>query len=621
MDQAVPKSSKQSILENLQSYSASELRRLVTDLIARQRVGLYWERNAIERDRALNDANVLASYVPEHSCGRAPHSNLIIEGENFDALRLLRTTHLNKIRVIFIDPPYNTGKEDFAYNDRYLNKDDRDRQSTWLDWLYRRLVLCSDLLTSDGVILVCINDENRARCDLLLEAALPGRRVGSFVWKSRKSTNDVGDHNFSSDHEHVLVYAREDFIFDGLAKRNSDYTNEDPNGDKWASAPLNVSVKWDDPRAGNAFYPIHDPETDIWYPCNPDSVWRFASINRLKPGQKLKALPMETLIAEKRVAFPVDNRTVVWPTLEDMLADIDAGKAPDSQGKPLLRRELPGLEFFVGKRVGWGRPRLKRYLKDQKRDRQPVSSWVRSSSLKEKIPEQAETVSLESPYSDAGNKVIENVFGKKPFNTAKPVELIQSILRSLSREDDIILDCFAGSGTTAHAVLALNAEDEGARNFILISNTEATRKAPDKNLCRDVCAERVRSVINGYGKNDGLGGEFAYLRTTRIEAGDMPFELTSEMVWNTLCLRHAGAILPWIDGPIQAVPSEEATILICLDPDDGTLQLLSKRTDPSLIVYTDRPGAVREALSSVPALDVRDVLSAVETTSIPLESE
>ena len=144
------------------------MRRLLTEHLTRQKLGLYWESSAIERDAALNANIVLPRLVDDYSHGlqdlaaQGTH-NLIIEGDNYDWLRLLKSTHAGKVRVIYIDPPYNTGNRDWVYNDRYVGANDRWRHSQWLEFLYRRLVLAKDLLSQDGVIMVSINDENRAR--------------------------------------------------------------------------------------------------------------------------------------------------------------------------------------------------------------------------------------------------------------------------------------------------------------------------------------------------------------------------------------------------------------------------------------------------------------------------
>ena len=166
------------LLQQLDTLSAPELRRLLAEHLTRQKLGLYWERDAIAHDQALNADVVLPRVVPQY--GHAPegctaHRNLIIEGDNFDSLRLLRSTHAGKVRVIYIDPPYNTGNKDWVYNDKFVGANDRWRHSQWLEFLYQRLLLARDLLTSDGVILVSINDENRARLELLMDEVFPQR--------------------------------------------------------------------------------------------------------------------------------------------------------------------------------------------------------------------------------------------------------------------------------------------------------------------------------------------------------------------------------------------------------------------------------------------------------------
>ena len=180
------------LLQNLQNLDAHALRRLLAEHLTRQKLGLYWESNAIERDAALNANIVLPRVVPDY--GHAPegvthHRNLIIEGDNFDSLRLLRATHGGKVRVIYIDPPYNTGNKDWVYNDNYVGANDRWRHSQWLEFLYQRLSLARELLTSDGVILVSINDENRSRLELLMDEVFPGRRLGTITWRTRQGSN------------------------------------------------------------------------------------------------------------------------------------------------------------------------------------------------------------------------------------------------------------------------------------------------------------------------------------------------------------------------------------------------------------------------------------------------
>lgn len=227
------------LLQNLEHLSAPQLRRLLTEHLTQQKLGLYWESSAIERDAALNANIVLPRLSEADSHGLAqlagPGSpNLIIEGDNFDSLRLLKSTHAGKIRVIYIDPPYNTGNKDWVYNDRYVGVNDRWRHSQWLEFLYRRLSLAKDLLTQDGVIMVSINDENRARLELLMDEVFPGRRVGSFVWRVRSGGNDTKGALLSDNHEHVLVYANAGFEFKGGNRKfilcsSTEGTAKEPN--------------------------------------------------------------------------------------------------------------------------------------------------------------------------------------------------------------------------------------------------------------------------------------------------------------------------------------------------------------------------------------------------------
>lgn len=252
----------QRIEDRLAQLSAAELRRLLIEHLTKQKLGLTWEYDAIERDEALNADVVLPRLREDLSCSSSdrpgdPYRNLIIEGDNFDALRLLRTTHGNKVRVIYIDPPYNTGNRDWVYNDKYVRTTDRWRHSMWLEFLYQRLLIAKDLLAPDGVILVSINDENRARLDLLMEEVFPGIRIGSLVWRTRDTTS-VKERNFSDVHEHILVYGGEQFAFNGREKTQKKYRNPDNDSrGPWNADPLTLA--FDRFERENLYYPIQRP--------------------------------------------------------------------------------------------------------------------------------------------------------------------------------------------------------------------------------------------------------------------------------------------------------------------------------------------------------------------------
>ena len=354
----------------------------------RTRFGLVWEANEIARDQALNGDFVALDLVPELSCGPAPWRNLIIEGDNFDGLRFLRMCFAGEVKCIVIDPPYNTGKKDFVYNDSFVDENDSWRFSTWLEFLYQRLVIARELLREDGVLLCCINDENRAPLEMLLSKVMPGRRLGSFVWRTKDSANDAGG-NLSQVHEHVLVYANRAFAFAGKRLVLTDYRNPD-NDDRgdWTPQPLTCSKSLIERE--NLYYPIQNPDTGYWYPCDSERVWAYASEAKLKLGQQLRGDTIEALIRQKEVWFPACKPAEVmrYETKAELLVAIRAGKGPilPKKKKPLLREDLPDLDFWIGKPIATGRPSRKDFLKDKEKMVAPVSSWIAGENEKVDYP-------------------------------------------------------------------------------------------------------------------------------------------------------------------------------------------------------------------------------------------
>ena len=572
-------STETTLLEQFKNLNAQQLRRLLVEHLTKQRLGLYWESNAIERDAALNANVVLPRLVPGYSHtpqGITHHRNLIIEGDNFDSLRLLRATHAGKIRVIYIDPPYNTGNKDWVYNDKFVGANDRWRHSQWLEFLYQRLTLARELLTSDGVILVSINDENRDRLGLLMDEVFPGRRLGSITWRTRQGSNADQQCFLSVDHEHVLVYGNPGFSFNGFDKSYEMYSNpdNDPRGD-WRIGDITLGFSYKE--RPNLYYPLIDPKTGITYPCSPESVWRYASEARLKPGQTLQSKSMEEFIRLGQIVFPSAPRTETWNSMDELLTAIDAGDVPKGGKSFLLRKDLPNLEFWVGRTVGFGRPQFKRYKADLRNQAQPLSSWFVPSF--EEGTYEAET-SLVSATNQEGARQVTEIFGDRAFNYAKPVSLLKGLLSQATHLNDIVLDFFAGSGTTGQAVMELNAEDGGQRRFILCSSTEATAKEPSKNLCRDVCAERLRRVSADYGGKPGYtpaqGGEFAYLQLDKIDAADVAFEATTAHASTLLSMREtAAAPVAIADNGIQVIAkSGDWLTVLCAQATPATIDAL-----------------------------------------------
>jgi adenine-specific DNA-methyltransferase len=515
-----------------------------------RRFGLIWERNEIEHEKSLNEDFVVLDFDPALSVGEPPFRNLLIEGDNFDALRYLRMTLAGRVKCICIDPPYNTGNKDFIYNDSFVDKDDRYRHSKWLEYMYQRLSLARDLLTEDGVIFVNIGEDELGRLSCLMDQVFPGMKVCTFVWRRRSGSNDAKEFFISVDHEYVLCYANKAFSFGGDTKTMDAYSNpdSDPRG-PWINGPLNQGK--DAKQRKESYYPIQNPETGVWYPCDPKSVWRFASEKKLKPGKKIRTKTMEQIIREKKVIWPPHETPVTYHSLEELIAALDAGEAPTT-----LDRNSPDLEFWIGRPIGFGKPRYKRHFGELKRLEKPLSTWILPASMKKEDVEALdlnEVETITTGFTVEGTSLLQQMLGNKDFSYPKPLSLIQSLVKQSTGSDDIIVDFFAGSGTTGHAVLAQNTEDGDNRRFILVSSTESTEKEPNKNVCREITQKRLAKAIGGYSYQtkkgrkevDGLGGDFAYLVSSRIPTGKILKRINHKQIWLALQLIHHESISPF----------------------------------------------------------------------------
>ena len=321
---------------------------------------------------------------------------------------------------------------------------------------------------------------------------------------------------------------------------------------------------------------------------------------------------IEQLIEKKLIYFPPCKSTEVmlFATRDELLAAIKAGEGPVLPKKktPLLREELPDLDFWVGKPIAPGRPsRKEHWTAKAEADRlAPLSSWI--AGLNEEVAAlfdgyDDELVVLRSARGGVATEEIKSVFGDKAFQYPKPLSLIRNLLQQATRPGDIVLDFFAGSATTGHAVLELNAEDGGQRSFILCSSSEATAKEPDKNLCRDVCAERMRRVIAGYRGRPGISGNFAYLQLDRVDTADAPFEADAAHACQLLALRRFGEIRPLPPGPVKFLgQSGDCAVLVCERVDGETVAALAawpqRHGAARLAVYSPRPTTLAEQLAA-----------------------
>lgn len=230
-------------------------------------------------------------------------------------------------------------------------------------------------------------------------------------------------------------------------------------------------------------------------------------------------------------------------------------------------------------------PRIKRFLSEVIDGRVPQTLW---------------------PHNEVGHTqdakkellaVLEFEDSASVFSTPKPLRLLDRILRIATGPDDLVLDFFAGSGTTAHAVMKLNAEDGGRRRFILVSNSEATEAEPEKNLCRDVCARRVRRAIEGYKDNAPLAGDFAYLRCRRIAPGRL-LEIEHEQVWSALQMIHGETLRPWLASLLQCSRTADAVLIYVPRFERALLPHLRRELadGTAAVIYSWQPELLRQHL-------------------------
>jgi len=520
-------------------YTREELIRLLRERDRKPKFGLVWERDEIEHERAINEDFVALDFDAGLSCGEAPFRNLIIEGDNFDALRFLRMTHAGKVKCIYIDPPYNTGNRDFIYNDRFIDKEDVYKHSKWLEFMYRRLELAKELLAEDGVIFVSIDDNEVFNLGLLMNRIFgESNSIASCIWQKRYSSSN--DHKtIAPMHEYILVYQASGAWNRNLLPRGEEkdkqYRFQDERGVfRTSDYTCNKSAE----ERHNLYYSIIQPNTgkEIW-----------------------------------------PKTTRIWAYSKD-------------EHQRHVREEL----IYWGKDGLSKTPAFKRYkhlLKNT--DGIVPNTWWTFDEV---------------GHTDTAKKELLDVLAEHAtaFSTPKPVQLIERILRIATKPGDLVLDFFAGSGTTAHAVLKLNQEDGGNRRFILVSNTEATAEVPDKNLCRDVCAERVRRVIAGYRNKkgewvEGLGGDllasrgagFAYLRTRRIPAEMILSRIEHEQVWTALQLIHTETLAPFdAAASIQRADTEQGAVLYAPKISEAVIEAVERAVHDAgtAVVYSWQPG-------------------------------
>ena len=428
-----------------------KLQRLLGNYIAddKEKYSFSWKGKADSLRLAQKRSTGTLRPCKEESKDWDTTENLYIEGDNLEVLKLLQSSYLNSIKMIYIDPPYNTGN-DFVYTDDFAdgiahykevtgqatksNPETAGRYHTnWLNMMYPRLKLARNLLTDDGVIFISIDDNEQSNLKKLCDEVFgEDNFIAVFPWRKRTAKSDV-PFGVSQDYEWIIAYARsQDFIAAIKGGTRKYYETPDFPGRPWRVHDLTTQRNASE--RPNSNFTIINPKTGEEFPANPNATWRVTKDS------------IEEYNKANRIVFPgdYDFLKISKPVLRYWKED-DMTKAGDKFGYITVSTKLPDM-------VG---------------------------------------------MSQDGTKEVTALLNSKIFNYPKPVELIKYMCMFGSDKDSLILDFFSGSATTAHAVMQLNAEDGGHRKFICVQLPEKTDeqseayKAGYKTIC-EIGKERIR---------------------------------------------------------------------------------------------------------------------------------
>nr|WP_289768428.1 site-specific DNA-methyltransferase [uncultured Acetatifactor sp.] len=430
-----------------------------------KKYGLVWEKHEESVDVKMQDNIPVFTEVTDKEiyADVSGNYNFLLEGDNLHSLRLLEKTHRGKIDVIYIDPPYNTKNKDFIYDDAFVDGTDGYRHSKWISFMAERLDIAAKLLSDSGCAFISIDDNEQAALKMLCDEIFgEDKFVAHIPWRKRTAKSDV-PFGISQDCESILCYANSAFMAAVKGKERKYFETDDFPGRAWRFHDLTTQRTIEE--RPNSNYTMVNPKNGEKFPVNPLRCW---------------AITIDTFqqyYDENRVIFPGDY---------DFL----------NISKPVLR-----------------------YWKDDDMKKAGADFGLVAASTY--LP--SEVVGM----TQDGTKEITALFGSKKFSFPKPVGLIKYLIEiaTVRNPAALILDFFAGSGTTAQAVLELNQADKGNRKFILCTNNE-------NRICEDITYPRIKTVItgkriDGSDYSDGISANLKYYCTDFVskDSDDVSAEL------------------------------------------------------------------------------------------------
>ena len=440
--------------------------------------GLVWENKPEKVEEYLETKLPILKEVKEKAIiNDTENSNnpnhILIEGDNLHSLTTLTFTHEKKIDIIYIDPPYNTGKkDDFIYNDKYIDKEDTYRHSKWLSFMNKRLRIAKRLLKDDGVIFCSIGDDEIAQLTLLFNEIFTETNQLGLISRVAKTAGDKGKY-FAPSKDYILAYAKNKEILDGFkdAVNEALFKKIETKGEK----------KGEKYRDDVAFYQssLDTRPNQRYFIQAPDGSFL------IPPG---KSMPQKNEDGYKAVPIQGDK---VWRWADTSYNEIEKRELlvfKKSNKTPLLDENGNQAKYNV-------------YTK----------SYLKERSIKGKSPRDF----LDNFINRKGADFIKQY--DVNFNYSKPLELIEHLIKITDKPNNItVLDFFAGSGTTLHSVAKLNSEDEGKRTCVIATNNE-------NNICEDVTYPRIKNIFNLYTNKKGIEMPFfeknnlRYFKTDYVE--------------------------------------------------------------------------------------------------------
>ncbi len=443
----------------------SRIKELEEKLKRKTKYGLVWEDK--DEDVVLECENKypILKNIKERSIrnNKGGPVNVLIEGDNYHALQILNYTHKGKVDVIYIDPPYNTGNKDFIYNDNFVDGEDGYRHSKWLSFMERRLKLAKELLKDTGVIFISIDDNEQAQLKLLCDGVFGNDNFISFFPRLTVKGGKTQSTHSTSNMDYLLAYSKK-IDLSGFNK---------------------ILVQG-------------------------DKAFKYSDVHFEKRGfyHTKQALDTISLGYVSSLDYPIKHNDILYYP----------GGIPENNGY----------------RWTWSKDKFEFALKNDfvefKNDRVWPKKYLLASIEKnnngyyinydDRVKNYSQLTFIENIYSNTnGTKIIKDL-DVRDFNNAKPVELIKTLCEMSSNKNALILDFFAGSGTTGHAVLELNKEDGGNRQFILVTNNGDEKS--EHKIAEKITYERLKRVMNGYKNKKGekvecLGGNLEYLKCDFID--------------------------------------------------------------------------------------------------------